>query len=119
MLKLVAKTVNLPLVFTKNQHLVEFSKIMNVSLQRTKIGDFYTHCLIGVLAYVVHMLTIHLEIDHLKTILRKNNYSPNFIDLCIKSFLNKLYTSKVIVQNVPKRNVFVKMPFLGGTSFQI
>ena len=45
------------------------------------------------------------------------NYPPNFIDSCIKSFLNKLYTPKVIVQNEPKRNVFVKLPFSGSTSF--
>ena len=43
----------------------------------------------------------------------------NFIDLRIKSFLNKLYIPKVVVPNVPKRNVFVKLPFLGSTSFQI
>ena len=49
----------------------------------------------------------------------KNNYPRNFIDSRIKSFLNKLYTPKVIVQNVPKRNVFVKLPFLEITSFQI
>ena len=49
----------------------------------------------------------------------KNNYPPNFIDSCIKSFLNKLYTPKVIVQNVPKRNVFDKLSFLESTSFQI
>ena len=55
----------------------------------------------------------------MKTILMKNNYPPNFIDLCIKSFLNKLYTPNVIVQNVPKRNVFVKLLFLGSTLFQI
>ena len=42
--------------------------------------------------------TFHFEIDHLKTILMKNNYIPNFIDLCIKSFLNNLHTPKVIVQ---------------------
>ena len=53
------------------------------------------------------------------SILRKNNYSPNFIDSCIKSFLNKLYAPKAIVQNVPKRNVFAKLPFLGSTLFQI
>ena len=29
--------------------------------------------------------------------------------ICIKSFLNKLYTPKVIVKNVPKRNAFVKV----------
>ena len=63
--------------------------------------------------------TFHFEINHLKNILMKNNYPPNFIDSCIKSFLNKLYTPKVIVQYVPKRNVFVKLPSLGSTSFQI
>ena len=47
--------------------------------------------------------TFHFEIDHLKTILMKNNCPPNFIDSCIKSFLNKLYAPKVIVQNVPKK----------------
>ena len=62
--------------------------------------------------------SFHFEIDHLKTILIKNNYPSNFIDSCIKSFLIKLYTPKVIVPNVPKRNVFVKLPFLGSTSFQ-
>ena len=39
--------------------------------------------------------------------------------MCIKLFPNKLHTPKVIVPNVPKRNVFVKLPFLGSTSFQI
>ena len=43
----------------------------------------------------------------------------NFIDSYIKSFLNKLYKPKVVVPNVPKRNVFVKFPFLGSTSLQI
>ena len=54
---------------------------------------------------------LHFEIDHLKTIFIKNNYPLNFIDLCIESFLNKLY--------IPKRNDFVKLPFFGSTSFQI
>ena len=39
----------------------------------------------------------------------ENNYSPNFIDSCIKSFLSKLYTPEVIVQDVLKRNVFVEV----------
>ena len=41
--------------------------------------------------------TFHFEIDHLKTILIKNNYPLNFIDSCNKSFLNKLYKLKVVV----------------------
>ena len=47
------------------------------------------------------------------------NYPSNFIHSCIKSFLNKFYTPKIIVQSVPKRYVFVKLPFLGSTLFQI
>ena len=49
----------------------------------------------------------------------KNYYSPNFIESCIKSFLNKLYTPKVIVYNVAKRNVFVKLLFSGIPSIEI
>ena len=63
--------------------------------------------------------TFHFEIDHLKTIFMKDNYPPNFTDSCIKSFLNNWYASKVIVQNVPKRNVYVILPFFGSTSFHI
>ena len=47
----------------------------------------------------------------------KNSYPPNFIDSLIKSFLNKLYT-KVIVQNVPKRNVFVKLRLFAVLRFK-
>ena len=49
----------------------------------------------------------------------KNHHLPNFTDSCVKSFLNKLYTPKVIIPNVPKRKVSVTLPFLGSTSFQI
>ena len=41
----------------------------------------------------------------------------SFIDSCIKSLLNKLHLPKVMVPNVPKRNVFVKLQFLGITYF--
>ena len=48
----------------------------------------------------------------------KNNCSPSFIDSCIKSVLNKLYTTKGICKNVTERNFFVKMTSLGSTSSQ-
>ena len=35
--------------------------------------------------------TFHSEIDHLKTILIKTNFPLNFIDSCIKSFLNYIH----------------------------
>ena len=61
----------------------------------------------------------HLEIDHLKTILRKNKDPPNFIDSCIRACLDKLYTPITILQNVLKRNFSVKLSFLASTFFQI
>ena len=50
---------------------------------------------------------------------RINNYPPNFIDSCTKSFRNNFYTSKAIVQNLVKWDVFIKSPFLGSSSFRI
>ena len=44
--------------------------------------------------------------------------NKNLIDSFVKSFLNKLYTPKVIAQNVPKRIIFVKVPFLRSTRFK-
>ena len=61
----------------------------------------------------------HFEVEHMKSILIKNNYPFKFKGLCINSFLNKQYAPNVMVPNVPKRNVFVKLPFLGNTWFQI
>ena len=57
--------------------------------------------------YVTKKISYSTTLDHLKTILIKNNYPLNFIDLCIKSFLSKLYTPKVVAPNVPKRNVLL------------
>ena len=63
--------------------------------------------------------TFHLEIANLKTILRKNNYHLNFIDSSIKLFFKKLSKPKIIVQNVPKRDVFPNLLFLEINSFQM
>ena len=63
--------------------------------------------------------TLHFEIDHLKAIFIKNNYSLDFIHSCVKLSLKKLYTPKDVDPNVPKTNVFVKLQLLGRNLFQI
>ena len=52
----------------------------------------------------------------MRAIFIKKNYPFNFIDSCFKSFLDKLYTDEVMILNVLKRNVFLKLLFLGSTS---
>ena len=90
---------------------------MKVSFQRTKTGDFYTHHFKVVLA-CCDFKTINWN-QSLEDYLQEKQLFPNFTDSCIKSFLNKLYTPTVIVQSVSKRNVYVKLLFLGSASFQI
>ena len=100
--------------------------------KKTIFSEFFTNYEIFIQTYqkrgLIHTLlhrsfsiycdfkTFHFEIDHLRTIFIKNNYPFNFIDSCFKSFLDKLYTDEVMVLNVLKRNVFVKLLFLGSTS---
>ena len=100
-------------MFTKSQHLVKFLPIMKVSFQRIKKDNFHTHYFIWVLAYVFilrHFIW--------KWIIW-GAYSRKTIipDSCIKSFLNSLYKSRVvIIQNVPKK---YEVASLGRNSFQI
>ena len=92
---------------------------MSVSFQLTKKRGLLHTLLHRSFSICSDFKTFHFEIEHLKTILIKNNYPLNFIDTCIKSFLHKLYTLKVMLPNIPLKNVFIKSPFLGSTSFQI
>ena len=116
--KFVVKTVNLSLVFSRKPTFSGvFTNYESFITTYQKRGPLHT-LLHRSFIICCDFKTFHFEIGHLKTILLKNNYPLNFIDSCIKSF-NKLCTPKVMVPNVPKGNVFVKVPFLGSTSFQI
>ena len=102
--------VNLSLVFTENQHLVEFSPIMKVSFQRTKRGDFYTHCFIGFLAYVVILRYFILKLiiwtlSSFKTIMPRislirvlNNFFINcmHLKLLFRMYLKEIFLLKYL-----------------------
>ena len=45
----------------------------------------------------------HREIETLKSIFKRNNYPPNFVNQCIKKFLNKLFIKNDIYSMAPKR----------------
>ena len=111
----VYRKCGLLVVFTKKP---TFSGVFS-NCESTKSEDFLHTLLDSNFSIYCDFKMFPFEIDHLKTILIKNNYPLNFIDSSMKSFCNKLYTPKVMVQNAPKRNVFVMLPFLGSTLFQI
>ena len=54
------------------------------------------------------------EINALKQIFKLNGYPIQFIDRCIKQFLQKLYVTKAIQDTVNKKQLLIILPFLGA-----
>lgn len=61
----------------------------------------------------------HKEIAEFKRIFLKNGYPLNIIDMCLKNFLTKLFTKKVLVDTVPKKEYIIVLPYLGPLSQKI
>ena len=61
----------------------------------------------------------HHEINILKGILYKNSYPSDFVEKCIKKFLDKVLTQKVVVSTLPKKDLMIVLPYLGNLSLQI
>ena len=64
-------------------------------------------------------IKFHYEIDKLQSILYKNSYPRDFVDKCIKKFLDKILAPKPVVSTVPKKNLLIALPYLGKLSLQI
>ena len=62
------------------------------------------------------MSKFHFEIEKLKEILLSNRYSNKFIDKCISKFMNKLYINKPVMLTVPKKQLYLVLPFMGKMS---
>ena len=80
-----------------------------------KFGLIYT-LLHRCFCIVSDMSKFHLEIAKLKEILLKNGYSSKFIDSCIFKFMNNLFVIKPTIITVPKKQLFIVLPFMGNTS---
>ena len=62
------------------------------------------------------MCKFHFEIEKLRQILLSNGYSNKFIDKCISKFMNKLYIKKPVMLAVPKKQLYLVLPFMGKMS---
>ena len=61
----------------------------------------------------------HHEINILKSILYKNSYPRDFVDKCIKQFLERVLTRKVIGSTVPTKDMMITLTFMAKLSLQI
>ena len=62
------------------------------------------------------MSKFHFEIEKLQEILLPKGYSNKFIDKCISKFMNKLYIKKPVMLTVPKKQLYLVLPFMGKMS---
>ena len=58
----------------------------------------------------------HQEILNLKDIFKRNGYPGNFIDVCIKRYLNQVFIDKKIYALAPKKELVSLLPFIGKKS---
>ena len=62
------------------------------------------------------MSKFHFGIEKLKEILLSNGYFNKFIDKCISKFMNKLYIKKPVMLTVPKKQLYLVLPYMGKMS---
>ena len=61
----------------------------------------------------------HQEILNLKNIFKRNGYPHNFIDVCFKRFLNKIFRDKKVYAPARKKELVCVLPFIGKKSLQL
>ena len=61
------------------------------------------------------LVKFHHEINMLKSILYENSYPRDFVDKCIKEFLDRVLTQKVAVSIVPKKRLDDSTAIIGQT----
>ena len=88
------------------------------------LPDIYKKGLISTLLYRAYMInssyhSLHVEIEELRKIFRRNAYPNSFFDKCVLRFFNKVYDKSLPVHTVPKKEVVMILPFLGSTSWTV
>ena len=87
-------------------------------LETCKIGLAHT-LLLRFFKICSSMENVHIEVEHLRSIFKCNNYPVNIINQCIKKFLDKLDVPKQIVLTIPEKELLVVLPFLGTFSLNL
>ena len=66
--------------------------------------------------YKVQLLKVlQTDLIYLKEALKKNYFPTTLVDKCIKIFLNKQFTQKVVEHRVPKEELFIVLSYVKST----
>ena len=85
------------------------------------IAHKYKHGLILTLLFrtfsiVSDFYKFHEEVNYLKNVLKKNPFPSILVDKCIKVFLNKQFSRKILEHTVPEKELCIVLPYLGMSS---
>ena len=88
------------------------------------IADEYKHGLIFTLLFRIFSIVsdfskFHEQVNYLKDVLKKNFFPTNLVDKCIKILLNKQFSHKILEHTVPKKELFIVLPYLGMPSLSL
>ena len=72
--------------------------------------------LFQILSIVSDFSKFHKAVNYLKDVLKINSFPTNLVDKCIKIFLNKQYSQKILEHTVPKKELSIVLPYLGMPS---
>ena len=97
-------------VYRRNTFRGVYTNFKSFISETYKIGLFKS-LLFRCFSLCSDFIKFHHEIDKLKSILYKNNYPRDLIDKCIKEFLDKILTPKLVVSTVTKKNLIIALPY--------
>ena len=95
------KKADLPILSTANQLLAEFIPNLTVSYHPVTKLACYIH--------------YYIELIH---VFKSNGYPENFTNNCFEVFLDNKYRIQEQVITVPKKTLFLVLPYLGPLSLQ-
>ena len=81
------------------------------------IADECKHGLIFTLLFRIFSIIsnfsmFHEEVNYLKDVLKKTYCPTNLVEKCIKIFLKKQFLQKILGHTVPKKELFIVLPYL-------
>ena len=126
------------LIFEKEQNkcfnfldvkVIRENNVFTTSVYRKPIfSGFYTHfdsymplnCKFSLVSTILYEKPeFHQEICRIKDIFIKSVCSAKFIDLCVKTFLNKVFIPKRIVQTAEKKQATIVLLYMGMISTEL
>ena len=93
-----------------------YSDFNNFIAVEYKHGLIFT-LLFRIFSIVLDFSRFHEEINYLKDLFKKNCFPTTIVDKCLKIFLNKQFSKKVVEHVVPKKEIFIVLPYLGMSFF--